>query len=105
ALVAVSVAAWSLPQPALRASAFVVALLAAAAVGDGLIALGGCDPFPVLRSLPVGPGSLWVARMSWGALATALLVGAHAAFATEHAGAIRVSLMWLAIAGLAITTL
>jgi hypothetical protein len=105
ALVTVSVAAWSLPQPALRASAFVVALLAAAAVGDWLIALGGCDPFPVLRSLPVGPGSIWAARVSWGALVTALLVGAHATFATERAGVIRVSLVWLAIAGLAITTL
>src|SRR5437867_8295262 len=38
----VSIAAWTVPQPGLRASAFVLALLAAAATGEWLIALGGC---------------------------------------------------------------
>jgi hypothetical protein len=100
-----SVAAWGIPQPAVQASAFVLALLASAAFGEWLIALGSRDPFQVLRSLPVSVGAIWSARMLWGVLATALLVGAHAVTAPLTSGLMRVSLVWLAIAGLAIAML
>jgi hypothetical protein len=105
ALGVLSVAAWSLPRPVLRATAFALALLAAAATGEWLITLGGCDPFPTLRSLPVGPGSIWWARMLPAALATLVLVGAHAVAANGPPGLMRVSLAWLTFATLAILAL
>ena len=67
-----SVAVWN--APSLRAGAFVIALLAAAAWGEWLIVLGSRDPFTVLRALPVGPRALGWSRMAWGIAATYLLV-------------------------------
>ena len=98
-----SVAVWS--APALRAGAFVIALLAAAAWGEWLIVLGSRDPFAVLRTLPVSPRALWRSRMTWGVLATALLVLAHT-LASDHASALlQVSLVWLGLSGVAIAAL
>lgn len=98
-----SVAVWN--APALRAGAFVIALLAAAAWGEWLIVLGSRDPFSVLRALPVGTRALWLSRMAWGAGATLLLVTAHT-LASDHASAmLQISLVWLGISGLAIAAL
>ena len=103
ALSVLSVAVWN--APALRAGAFVIALLAAAACGEWLIVLGSRDPFSVLRALPVGPRALWQSRMAWGAGATLLLVAAHT-LASDHASALlQVSLVWLGLSGVAIAAL
>src|SRR5262249_27236895 len=104
-LAVLSVAAWSLPRPVLRGSAFALALLAAAAIGEWLIALGGRGPFRALRTPALRPRMIWAAPMAPGALATLVLVGAHAVAARGPAAPIHVSLVWLAFAALAITML
>jgi hypothetical protein len=61
-------------------------LAAAATFGEFLISLCGEDPFPVIRTLPLGVGVLWVARATWAILFAGALVVAHAlsARALEH---------------------
>lgn len=100
-----SVAAWSAPTPAVRGAAFAVALLAIAAFGEWLVTLGACDPFAILRALPVGVGPLWISRMLLASAAIVTLVGAHAFASGAAAPALRVSLAWLAIVGLAMLAL
>lgn len=80
-----------------------LALVAAAALGDWLLALAGCDPFATLRGLPLGARVVWGARATWaatGALATAALL-ALAAHGLES-GARATFLAWCAGATLAI---
>lgn len=105
ALGVASVAVWELPTPALRAMAFAVALAALAALGEWLIALGGRDPFPLLRSLPTGVGTIWSARMLLGAVATTALAIAHGLAARGPAPLLHASLGWLVVSGFAITAL
>jgi len=95
----VSVALWQAPASlaAVRAFTFVVALIAAAAFGEWLITLGGHDPFAVARALPVGVGAWWATRAATAAAITLALVGAHALVASGPAGALHLSLFWLAI--------
>jgi len=105
---ALSVAVWWLPiEPPLRHfAAFVLALLASTAFAEWLVTLSGTDPFPVLRSLPVGVGVVWSARVGWAAAWTAALVLAHTLAARPLAGgAHSVFLVWLGGAALAITVL
>ena len=99
----VSLALWS--APALRVGVFAVTLLALAAWGEWLIVLGSRDPFSVLRSLPVGPGTLWRSRFMWGATVTLLLVLAHALAARPGSALLALSITALALSGLAISAL
>ena len=99
---------WWLPLeiPVARLLAFALALLAAATFAEWLIALAGCDPFAVLRTLPVGVGAVWGARMATAAAGVALLLAGQAAGARAldpqpHA----LFLVWTGAATLAIATL
>jgi hypothetical protein len=81
-LASASVAAWWLPH---AISPWVVAyglgLMAAATLGEFVIALAATDPFPVLRTLPVAVRDVWAARAAY-AIGLAVVLGvAHAWFA------------------------
>ncbi len=105
---ALSALAWTLPAspPLGRVLAFGLALLAAAAIAEWLIAVAATDPFAVLRGLPIGVATVWGARAGWALLATTGLVAVHA-FAASSLPALahRVFLVWIGAATLAITVL
>jgi hypothetical protein len=83
--------------------ALALSLVAAATLGEWLIALAGEDPFPVLRGLPVSAATLWASRMAWVALASLLLVGGHALAARPLLPrALEVFLVWSGGASLVI---
>ena len=109
---------WALPAPPALAlteaevralehvSAFALALVAAATLGEWLIALSGEDPFMVLRGLPLGVGVIWGSRALWAMAFAAALVLAHAASARPLAPEARlVFLVWTGGAALAIALL
>lgn len=106
-----SALAWRLPAPPhmtdlAYVSAFVLAMLGSAVLGEWLVSLSGADPFQALRSLPVGVAPLWGARFALALSATALLLVLHAFSAptlTPHA--LRLFLAWSAGATLAIAAL
>jgi hypothetical protein len=102
-LTALSMAAWRAPAEQLQPAAFALALLALAACGEWLIAIGGRDPFAVLRGLPAGVGTIWRARALLGAAATLAVVVGQALASGGRAAP--VSLAWLTLAGLAVTAL
>lgn len=100
-----SLIAWRLPieLDAARFAAFALALLAAAALAEWLIELIGSDPFPVVRSLPLSLGDVWLARAAWVLALAAGLVVTHALAGAEHAAAANpVFLIWLFMATLCI---
>lgn len=102
---ALSVIAWRLPieLPAARFAAFALALLAAAALAEWLVGLTGSDPFPVVRSLPVGLGDVWLARAAWVFAFAMALVVTHALAGANHAAAANpVFLIWLLLATICI---
>jgi hypothetical protein len=104
-LATLSVLAWALPvHPSLaRFLAFALALIASGTLGEWLIALSGEDPFPVLRGLPLGVGSLWRSRATWAAIASLTLVAAHALAARPlSAQALQLFLIWAGGASLSI---
>jgi len=102
-LTTLSMAAWRAPTEQLRPAAFALALLALAAYGEWLIAIGGRDPFAVLRGLPASVGTIWSARAVLGAAATLAIVLGQAVASGGRAAP--VSLAWLMFAGLAVTAL
>jgi hypothetical protein len=99
---------WSAPwHPALcRAAAFGLALLAAAVAAEALIDSTSLHPCGVLRTLPIGVGAFWGARLvaafAIAALITALQVSAAGVMGPE---ALRVHLVWTGVAALVILTL
>lgn len=100
-----SVIAWRLPVElhAARFAAFALALLAAAAFAEWLVELTASDPFPIVRSLPVGLGDVWLARAVWVFALAAALVVTHAVAGANHAAAANpVFLVWLLMAALCI---
>jgi hypothetical protein len=103
-----SVVAWFLPsEPALaRFVAFGLALVAASALAQWLIALTGTDPFAVARSLPLGLREVWGARAAWAGFWAVALVAAHAVAMREmspHAS--RLFMVWLGAGALCIGVL
>jgi hypothetical protein len=110
ALLAVALAAaagltWLAPWPPalIRAVAFGLALLAAAAAAEWLIDTTALHPCAALRVLPVGVGGFWGAR-AVGALAAAALITASQLPAARLMDplALRVHLVWTGAAALAI---
>lgn len=100
-----SALAWRLPAPpgVARSAAYVLALAAGVTLAEWLAELGGADPFAVLRTLPVGLTSLWLARAVAAALGAALLVALNAlAFPALPAGLERAFLAWAAGAAFAL---
>jgi hypothetical protein len=89
ALVLASALAWRLPaDPRLVAFlAFAGALLASATVAEWIIELCGSDPIPVMRSLPIGVGAVWGARIASVIVAALVLAAAHAAVRATVPGA------------------
>lgn len=106
--IAASFAAWRAPMDprAAHLLAFALAMFAAATVAEWLIAAIGADPADVLRTLPLGLGAAWGARVAWAALAAIVLVVGHAlaARAVEPA-ALRFFLVCVGFASLVIATL
>lgn len=105
---ALSLGAWSLAgEPALRHfAAFALTLLGAAAFAEALVVLSGSDPFATLRTLPLGVGSLWLARFAWAVVAVAVLSVGHAIAGRELSPhAMRVFLVWTGAATLGIAAL
>jgi hypothetical protein len=89
-----------------RVLAFGLALMAAASLGEWLIALAGADPFPVLRTLPVGPATVWASRVPWVILAAVMLAAGHLAGARPlHPQALGFFVMWMAAATIALGVL
>ena len=80
---ALAALAWSLPiaPEGVPAVALGLALIAAAGAASWIIALAGSDPYPVVRSLPLGVGVVWGARVAWAALAAVTLAAGQAAAA------------------------
>jgi hypothetical protein len=113
-LAALSLAVWWLPgEPAGLApievrhfAAFVLAMLAAATLAEWLVALTGCDPFAVLRALPIGVLPVWWGRAAWAIAGALVLVAGHALAARElSAEAVRLFLAWIGCAVLGIAVL
>jgi hypothetical protein len=106
-----SALAWRLPSPPHMTdlhyvSAFVLALLGSAAMGEWLVALSGADPFQTLRTLPIGVGAVWSGRMALALLGVAALLVAHACAGSSLAPhALRLFLAWVGAASVAIATL
>jgi hypothetical protein len=106
-----SALAWRLPSPPHMTdldyvSAFILALLGSAALGEWLVALSGADPFQTLRSLPVGVRQLWSARFALAMVATLGLLALHLVAASALSPhALRLFLGWLGGATLAIAAL
>ena len=108
ALWGLSLAAWGLAgEPGLRHfTAFGLTLLGAAALAEMLVGLSGSDPFATLRTLPIGVGSLWLARFSWAVIAVAGLATAQTLAARELSPhALRLFLAWTGGATLGIAAL
>ncbi len=108
AITALAGAAWIAPWPARLAHAAAFALgLAAAGIGaEWTIDVTGLHPSAILRALPLGVGALWGSRMAWAGLAAAVLVGLQALAARGASPvALRVHLVWLGAAALAIGAL
>ena len=106
--VILSILAWRVPfaPNAAHLLAFATALFASALVAEWLIAVIGGDPADVLRSLPIGLGAAWGARIAWAAAASALLLTGHALAAHSLPPNIRnFFLLWIALSSLAITVL
>jgi hypothetical protein len=102
---ALSVVAWRLPidPHAARFGAFALALLAATALAEWLVAAVCADPFSILRSAPLTLADVWRARALWAATFALALAAAHAlAGAGPVAGANPVFLIWLLLAALCI---
>jgi hypothetical protein len=107
-LAVLSLIAWRLPLDvhAARFAAFALALLSAAALAEWLVEVTTSDPFPILRSLPLGLSDVWRARAFWVALFALALVVAHAFVGAGHAAAANpVFLIWLLLATLCIALL
>jgi len=105
---ALSLSAWSLAgEPALRHfAAFALTLVGAAAFAEALVVLSGSDPFATLRTLPLGVGSLWIARFAWAVLAVGVLSVGHGLAARELTPqALRLFLVWTGGATLGIAAL
>jgi hypothetical protein len=105
ALVLASALAWLLPGDPARARVLAVALavLAGAALADGLLALAACDPFALLRGLPLPARTVWGARMSLaGGVVLALVTLHSAAAAATRAGSPGTALTVTAFAPLAL---
>ena len=108
---ALSVAVWRLPEPSATsrpldyALAFLMALLCAAAFGEWLVRLAGSDPFAVLRSLPLGLRQVWGGRAALALAGTLVLTTAQAGTAHLSPVALRVFLVWIGAATLAIAML
>ena len=102
-----SALAWRLPlDPRLAGFlAFAAALLAAAATAEWIVELCGSDPFAVVRSLPVGVGSLWSARFASAVLAALLLAAAHAAVRSTLVPAVWTPALRLQVASTGIAAL
>src|SRR5258706_2299001 len=85
-----SILAWGLPDTSSTRhldylAAFLMALLAAAALGEWLVSLSGCDPFAVVRVLPLGLRHVWSARFGLALLCIVAFLVAHAFGARELA--------------------
>jgi len=106
ALGALSCAAWALPlAPGLRHfAAFALALACAGTTAEWIVSLTGSDPFPVMKSLPLGAGPVWGARVAWVALVAIALVAGHALAAARalEPPALRLFLAWTGSAVLGI---
>ena len=106
-----SVAVWSLPDPASGrrldyAVAFLMALLSSAAFGEWLVRLSGSDPFAVVRALPLGLRQVWGARALLALAGAVVLTGGHALAAHPLSpAALRVFLIWIGAGTLAISVL
>jgi hypothetical protein len=106
--VLISILAWRVPfaPNAAHLIAFATALFASALVAEWLIAVIGGDPADVLRSLPIGLGAAWGARVGWAAAASALLLLGHALAAHSLPPNVRnFFLLWIGLSSLAITVL
>jgi len=105
-LTALSAAAWSIAavQPEVSPElvhflAFGLALAAAGAFAEWLLALASGDPPPLLRTLPIGAGDLWLGRMLLLSGFVALLVVVQSLAARPLApAAMQVHLVWLGVA-------
>ena len=96
---------WFAPwPPALcRALGFGLALLASSAAAEWLIATSALHPFGVLRTLPVGVGTFWGARLFAALSAVTLVVASQLSAARLMSPlALRVHLVWVGAAALAI---
>ncbi len=92
-----------IPSELIRFVAFGLALTAAAAAAEWLIALASSDPPAILRVLPLGAGDVWLGRVVLLATFVALLVAAQAIAARPLAGpALQMHLVWLGAAALAV---
>src|SRR6185295_13076959 len=104
-----SILAWGLPDTSSTRhldylAAFLMALLGAAALGEWLVSLSGCDPFAAVRVLPLGLRHVWSARFGLALLCIIAFLVAHAFGARELApSAQRVFLVWVGAASLAIS--
>jgi len=77
---ALSVLVWTAPiaPGAVSTVALALTLMAAAGVAGWIVALAASDPFPVVRSLPLGPGVVWGTRVTWAALGAVTLAAGQA---------------------------
>jgi hypothetical protein len=103
-----SLVAWWIPLAphALATLALGLALLAAAGLASWIVALTSGDPFPVVKSLPLGVGVVWGARFAWAALGAVLLAAGQAvASSLAPPPAARAPVFATALATLAIGTL
>ena len=77
-----SILAWMLPvaPEGVATVAFAVAILSAVGLATWIVGLAASDPSPVVRTLPLGVGVVWGARVVWAALG-ALALGAGQALA------------------------
>jgi hypothetical protein len=92
------------PPAIARAVAFGLALLAAASWAEWLIDLTALHPFALLRAQPIGVGAFWGARVCGAVLASALVTASQLpALRVMDAFALRVHLVWTALAALAVT--
>jgi len=101
-------AVWWLPVHAAvsHTLAFALALVAASAIGEWMIALATEDPFAFLRAQPLGILPVWSGRMAWAAAAALVLGGTQLVAATRLGFHPRVMLAsWIALATLAIGAL
>lgn len=100
---------WLLPlePPLARLAAFALALYAAAAFGEFLIALAGEDPFPLIRALPLRVAALWRVRAGLAGAGALALTAAHffAAARVLPPEPLHLFLWWTALAAAAIGVL
>jgi hypothetical protein len=105
---ALSVVVWLVPAfGAARATlAIGLALLAAAGLASWIVAIAASDPFPVVRTLPLGVGVVWGARVAWAAFgALALAAGQACGAGVAPPPASDAPVAGVALAAFAIATL